>query len=119
MPVWPTQTVDEQPMLHVRSWRIAATKHGTQHVVGYCVENLEGRVSSAIERFDADTGTAFTTSGRRYRLLDSPGWNWDADYVWRRWLASQDATENESESEAVTSRTWLAVQTAVSKSKGA
>jgi len=46
--------------------------------VGYCVENHEGRVTSAIQSFDVGTGVGVTSSGRRYLLSGWPCFDSDA-----------------------------------------
>lgn len=85
MPVWRTAPVSSQPELSLRSWRIFELPNGDRHLVGYCTENQEGRVSTAIRTFDASALHATTATGRVYALHGSPGVDLDADYVWSRW----------------------------------
>ena len=93
MPVWNTLSAQVQPELTLRSWQVMQLPCGDLHLVGYCIENSEGRTSSAVEVFDKERLVAMTDSGRVYRLLGSPGGNLDAEYVWRRWARINDATE--------------------------
>ena len=86
MPVWRTQPVEEQGSLTLRSWKIVELPDGDRHLVGYCVENFEGRVSSVIKTFDPQALRAVTGTGRVYTLRGRPGVNADAEYVWNRWL---------------------------------
>jgi hypothetical protein len=86
MPVWRTQPVEEQGSLTLRSWKIVELPDGDRHLVGYCVENLEGRVSSAVRTFDPQALRGVTGTGRVYTLRGRPGVNADAEYVWNRWL---------------------------------
>lgn len=72
---------DVEPTITLTSWRIYATDKG-RHVVGWHVEGREGRVSSAIASFDAETMRLTTRSGRVYKLTGEPGYNSDAEHVW-------------------------------------
>ena len=85
MPIWMTTPVGQQPMLHVTSWRIYETEVGERHVVGWCVENREGRVSSAIVSFDLAEGQCTTDSGRVYQLQGASGFHSDAAYTLLKW----------------------------------
>jgi hypothetical protein len=87
MPIWRTHPVEEQDSLTMRSWRIVELPEGDRHLVGFCVENFEGRVSSVIRTFDPQALRAVTSTGRVYTLCGRPGVNADAEYVWNRWLA--------------------------------
>lgn len=87
MPVWSTATVSEQPDLTIDAWRVLEVPGGAQHLVGFCLERCEGRVSTAIVRLDPRQRIAVSASGRSYRLVGKPGFNRDADYVWRQWVA--------------------------------
>jgi len=57
----------------------------TRHLVGHIPQNSSGRASSAIQSFDRGKMLITTSSGRVYALLDPPGENDDADYVWEQW----------------------------------
>jgi len=80
--------VDVQPLITLKRWRVRETSSGQQYFVGYCVENNENRVSSAIQSFDRGTGVGVTASGRRYLLLGSPCFDGEARRTWRE-LAEQ------------------------------
>ncbi|MBA1146685.1 hypothetical protein H0Z60_06395 [Ectothiorhodospiraceae bacterium WFHF3C12] len=86
MPIWETEPVSRQPTLTLRPWRVMQLPDGDRHLLGYCVENGEGRVSSAIRSFDPERGVVETRTGRAYVLKGLPGSNLDAEYVWRAWL---------------------------------
>jgi len=96
MPVWPTRPVDEQDCLTLRSWQVFQLSSGDLHLVGYCVENREGRVSSVVREIDVNNMRARTRSGRTYALTGRPGFNRDAGHVWERWVAlnAADAWED-------------------------
>lgn len=85
MPIWKTLLVTDPPHLTLIWWRIFETERGERHFVGYCLENEEGCVSSAIERFDAATGRGITRSGRVYELDGPASQDLDAEYVWAVW----------------------------------
>lgn len=86
MSIWKTKPVDDQPSLTLVRWRIFRSDRDENHFVGYCEENLEGRVSSAIQQFDPLTMRGVTQSGRVYELSGAPGFDSDALYVWDTWL---------------------------------
>ncbi len=93
MPVWSPLSVEVESELTLRSWQVMQLPCGDFHLVRYCIENREGRTSSAVEFFDKERLVAMTDSGRVYRLLGAPGGNMDAEYVWRRWARINDANE--------------------------
>ena len=74
--------VDVQPLVTLERWRVRETMSGQRHFVGYCVENKEARVSSAIQSFDRDTAVGVTSSGRRYLLSGSPCFDGEARRFW-------------------------------------
>lgn len=88
MPVSTVAPVYVQPHVTLERWRVRETRLGQRHFVGYCVENHEGRVSSAIRSFDTVTGVGVTSSGRRYLLSGWPCFDGDAERIWER-LANQ------------------------------
>jgi len=83
--IWTTVPVTEQPELTLEYWSVRQLPDGGRHFVGWCVENAEGRVSSSIMEFDAQTLRGRTASGRVYQLAGPPGRDPDAEYAWRRW----------------------------------
>ena len=56
----------------------------TRHLVGWAV--FEGRVCSSIVSLDLAKLHVTTESGRLYHLAGPPGYDSDAEYVFRRWL---------------------------------
>lgn len=107
-----TASVEEQPDISLRAWRVFAVEGlsrkvagVTHHFVGHNVLDGEGRASTAIEKFDLATRRGRTESGRVYELLGKPGRDRDAEYVWNRWKAINCVT---SETD-VTKQYWLAV----------
>jgi hypothetical protein len=89
MSVSTVASVDVQPFVTLERWRVRETRSGQRHFVGYCVENKEARVSSAIQSFDSGTAVGVTSSGRRYLLSGSPCFDGEARRVWEE-LAGQD-----------------------------
>ncbi|WER49917.1 hypothetical protein CupriaWKF_22680 [Cupriavidus sp. WKF15] len=85
--------VDVQPLVTLKRWRVRETRSGQRHFVGYCVENNEARVSSAIQSFDRETAVGVTSSGRRYMLSGSPCFDGEARRVWDE-IAGQDGIGN-------------------------
>lgn len=91
MSIWSIAPVAEQPESTLTDWQVMELPNGDRHLVGYAVEDKEGRASSAIDTFDLVNLRAVTSSGRVYQLRGRPGWNKDAEYVWKRWLRINDA----------------------------
>lgn len=90
MPVWTTIPVAHQPTLTLERWSIFELPDGDRHLVGWAVENREGRVSSEIEQFDVKKMCGVTSTGRVYRLKGNPGRNSDAEYTWNQWRRYND-----------------------------
>lgn len=97
MSLWIPPTTADEPEMSMYSWtayevQVAAFDEPTVHLAGYLGSSEGGRVTSAIESIDAGKRSVVTASGRVYQLVGRPGYNSDADYVWRRWLRLNDAT---------------------------
>lgn len=90
MPIWTVKPVTEQPSVTLIRWSVFRTHKGSWHLVGFCEENQEGRVSSAVETIDPETSRAVTRSGRVYQLLGPPGPDISALYVWEIWARAKD-----------------------------
>lgn len=77
----------ENPTL--RRWRVIEVQlqSGTRsrHLLGHDVTHDRGRASSSIAKFDRDTMTATTNSGRIYTLAGVPGHARKSEEVWRNW----------------------------------
>ncbi|GAB3095475.1 hypothetical protein [Cupriavidus yeoncheonensis] len=57
---WAVPGVDDDPCIYVPGWAVVETEVGERHLVGCNIANGLGRVSSAIEQFNA-RATQFTT----------------------------------------------------------
>jgi hypothetical protein len=91
MPVWPIASVEDEPSTTLVRWSVWTTWPGEErHLVGWAVEDREGRVSSAVRAFDVRTLRATTRSGRVYELRGRPGNDLDAKYVWNQWKRLND-----------------------------
>lgn len=66
-------------------WRVLRTDLGTQHFVGFSVEECIGWVSTPICSFDAASGVGVTSNGRSFKLLGPPGFDDEAEYVWEHY----------------------------------
>jgi len=97
--IWKPADVTQEPNTKLTQWRIYRAKadfHGTGdtiHFVGYA--GYEGRVSSAIQTFDAKSLKGVSGSGRIYQLTGDSGFNGDAMYVWGRWVTMNGNPEVE------------------------
>lgn len=90
MSIWKTAPVDQMPEVSLENWRVFEVKSlywdgRTRHFMGYNPYDCEGRVSSAIDRYDPAIQQGISKSGRVYKLLGEPGYNREAEYVWSRW----------------------------------
>lgn len=100
--IWQALPTSIQPELSLVDWSVREIDcvRGIEHVlVGYCVENSEGRTSSAIQAIDPKSMVCTTVSGRVYRLLGGPGNNVDADYVFSGWRIVNSVTKVSNVSE--------------------
>lgn len=87
MTVWKTTPVNRMPSLRLEQWSVREIEPaGTRHLVGYNLNESEGRVSSAITGYDAQKRLVVTKSGRVYELVGRSGGDSDGEYVWGRWL---------------------------------
>ena len=104
--IWKPTDVTQEPHTKLTQWRIYRVKadfHGTGdtiHFVGSA--GYEGRVSSAIQTFDARSHKGISGSGRIYQLLGDSGFNGDAMYVWGRWVSMNGDPEVEDITETYT-----------------
>lgn len=108
MPIAIPPTVDDEPVIELRSWRVMQTERCERHFVGVHGSGMlaAGRVSSAIVSFDASQRRGVTRSGRVYILRGAPGGlDGDAAYTWAAWarfnrVASYEDVTHEFEAEA-------------------
>src|SRR5262245_60139722 len=85
MPIWKVRSISEQPSIALARWRVLETQTGARHLVGWNIEDAEGRVSSALTGFDQRRLRGVTQSGRTYQLEGEPGYDADAQEVWNGW----------------------------------
>jgi len=84
VPIHVGAPVKLQPRLTLERWRIFLVDNHW-HVVAWCVESRDGRVTSRLASFDGARRLAITTTGRTYELAGAPGDDGDADYTWHWW----------------------------------
>lgn len=107
MNVWSIESVEEVPELTLKAWRVFEVpldgegQDWTRHFVGYAVELHQGQVCSPVQAFDPTTRCGATRSGRIYRLAGRPGHDADALYVWGRWKAINEMTQERDVTDAV------------------
>ena len=90
MTVWRVPPVSEQPWVSLLRWQVYEIETGARHFVGYHPRAREGRVSSTVVEFDAESRCGKTRSGRIYELVGLPGFDRDAGYVWLVWQSARD-----------------------------
>lgn len=106
--LWAVPDTSLEPELTLEKWQVYETETGECHLVGYCPERFEGRVSSAATALDAVTQCVATKSGRVYLLHGRPGRDADAEYVWRAWKRINAVVTAVD----VTHRVWAEIQRA-------
>lgn len=82
MSIYSAHTVSERPEIYLECWSIRETSAGNLHLVGFNIEDRDGRVSSRIVELDCARRIGATLTGRRYFLVGRAGYNSDAEYVW-------------------------------------
>ena len=82
MPLLPSSSIAEQPVVWLERWRVLQADLVFRHFVGFSMADQDGRVSTPIVSFNAVERTGITASGRRYVLEGPPGCDDDAEYVW-------------------------------------
>lgn len=89
------QTAWEEPSVSLVRWRLTRVRHADgsvhRHVMGN--GNGEGRISTRLHTIDLDAMSVTTRTGRIYRLLGSTGDDYDAAYLYARWLGTCGRTE--------------------------
>jgi hypothetical protein len=96
--------VDAHPVVTLVRWGIRETSSGRQYFVGYCLENREYRVSTAIESFNRRTGIGVTASGRRYLLVGSPCIDREARLTWQELAVPRGIGESKDVSTEFTAK---------------
>ncbi|KAA0888128.1 hypothetical protein [Oryzomonas rubra] len=100
MPVWQVKSIDDNPEITLTDWTIFEVTsklwpEKTRHLVGYNQAGREGRVSSAIVRFDNDKMRGQTRSGRIYQLHGPQGTGSpDGLHVWSLWCLRNEITDS-------------------------
>jgi hypothetical protein len=82
MPLLPSTSIEEQPVVWLEQWRVLQADQVFRHFVGFSIADQDGRVSTPIVSFDAGERSGVTLSGRRYVLVGPSGFDDDAAYVW-------------------------------------
>jgi hypothetical protein len=83
--------VDRQPQRDATMlrWRVMRVQDDS-YLIGWCVEDHAGRVSSPIVSFDGQSRVVETRTDRRFRLEGLPGLDSDAEDVWKVWMQLYD-----------------------------
>lgn len=89
MALWKPPPVAEEPEITIINWSVMELPGDIRKFVGQDA-NGDGRVSSAIVKFDKRNRKGVTKSGRKYKLEGQPGHSDNAEYVWRMMLARKN-----------------------------
>jgi hypothetical protein len=98
------------PLISMSSWQVSEMGYGGRFVWGYDEGGREGRVSSLLTELDPGNARLRSVTGTQYQLVGQPGFNPDAEYVWRSWLSMHGYSE--SAAHPVTEQVWQAIQEA-------
>lgn len=108
--LWKTPSVADQPIILLVRWRVLEARNIEleieRHLVGYNVDQHEGRVSTAIQHFDLTARMAVTRSGRVYQLMGPPAYDSDGAWVWGHWSRLNGMTDEID----VTEEVWKSIQ---------
>ena len=77
-------TLSDQPESTLVRWKALQLRGGAIHLVGYCLESCEGRVSTPVVTMDVSTRRCTTASGRVYQVEGQPGEDRNAAWVWEQ-----------------------------------
>jgi hypothetical protein len=102
------QPVDVVPTVRLAHWQVYELPDGDRHLVGYNIDDREGRTSGRVLSLDALTASLRTRSGRCYELVGPPGSDPDARYVWNDWLSLNRVPV--AEVKRVTDEVWAAIE---------
>lgn len=79
--IWRASDVNPSKVVKLTRWSIKSTPEGC-FFVGH--DGFQGRVSTAVVKFDKEAMTGQTESGKIYVLQGPAGHNMDAEWVWDR-----------------------------------
>jgi hypothetical protein len=100
MGLWKPPSREDEPRTKLFQWQVYEVKNpkGTGWDVHFSgnIDGCggEGRVCSAIQKFDNKTMCGVSQSGRIYELIGDPGYSSNGSYVWSRWLAAYSNIEH-------------------------
>ena len=80
--IWTAPSVSDQPVIKLARWAVFEVETGDRFLVGFNVNDQEGRVSTPINTFDSVAGLVITTSGRTYHLVGPAGCDPDGHWIW-------------------------------------
>lgn len=96
MSIYKPQSVEIEPNVILEQWGVFQINKGkkTRHLFGKKTNGSihDGRVSSAIVKFNKKKKIVTTKSGRTYKLEGPPGFCGDAEYVQAIWLSINGLT---------------------------
>lgn len=93
------ESVEKEPAAKMINWSVHRVtffdEDESEHLMGF-VPGKMGRVTSAIQHFEANTQKITTNSGRIYTLVGPPGKAEDAEYVWQCWKKMNGVVQDEN-----------------------
>lgn len=94
-PIYPRDFPTNLVNWEIYEAKIKGREEPARHLIGYNSNYHEGRVSSAVKKWElTQEGLKCTTkSGNIYNLVGHPGPNGDARYVFSRWCSINEAKE--------------------------
>ena len=98
MSIYKPAPADAVPAITLSAWRVYRIKSKLRklnngvHLVGRNEAVGDGRVSSALKKWNPETREGITRSGRVYTLVGEPGGSLDAAHVWSIWCKVNKVT---------------------------
>lgn len=93
--IWSIPSAEVEPEVTLVEWDILEMPNGNRVFNGNIYLFDEGRVSSAIHKFDIKELVGVTESGRVYQLKGPPGTRGNALHVLNRWYRINDVKHGE------------------------
>jgi len=75
-----------RPAVWLVRWRVACTNLGTRHFIGHSVEDDKAYVSTPILTYEHARSTGLASNGRRCTVMGPPGYDKEAEFVWRFYI---------------------------------
>ncbi len=83
------QLIKPNQVIPLSNWMVWEVNGKNHHIVGYNKDLKEERVTSRVVIWDPKYKSAYTSSGKIYKLVGLPEENTESNHVWARWQIEQ------------------------------